>query len=91
MYCEQQLGRERGTDSLRWGPRNIDIDIIDYERLKFRSETLMLPHPQFCQRLFVLVPLAEIADREILRIYSLRQSIQRLEVQNPGWAIELAR
>ncbi len=85
LYCEQQLGRERGVDSLRWGPRSIDIDIIDYERLQFCSETLVLPHPQFSQRLFVLVPLAEIADREFIGIYSLQQSIQRLKMNNPNW------
>ncbi len=59
---EQRLGR---TPSVRWGPRLIDIDILDYiadngERV-VRNERPIIPHPSMHQRRFVLQPLAEIA------------------------------
>ncbi len=55
---EQQLGR---TDRGRWGPREIDIDILSYHNEIVNSATLTLPHPHMHQRMFVLAPLAEIA------------------------------
>jgi len=44
-----------------WGPREIDIDIIFIDDLVIDSELLKVPHPFMHERLFVLVPLAEIA------------------------------
>lgn len=55
---EQQVGR---TASFRWGPREIDIDILDYGGLVLDLEGLTLPHPRMEARGFVLVPLAEVA------------------------------
>ena len=55
---EQRLGRE---DSVRWGPRAIDIDILFYEGATLDTPDLVIPHESLFQRAFVLVPLAEIA------------------------------
>lgn len=55
---EQQVGR---TATFRWGPREIDIDILDYGGQMLDLEGLTLPHPRMEARAFVLVPLAEIA------------------------------
>lgn len=55
---EEGLGRTPGP---RWGPRVIDVDILDYKGLQYQSEDLILPHPELSKRGFVLVPLAEIA------------------------------
>lgn len=60
---EQEMGR---VPSVRWGPRLIDIDILDYiaangERV-IRSERPILPHPSMHERRFVLQPLAELAS-----------------------------
>ncbi|MGL4629583.1 MAG: 2-amino-4-hydroxy-6-hydroxymethyldihydropteridine diphosphokinase [Leadbetterella sp.] len=54
---ETSLGRTRET---HWGPRTIDIDIIDIEGIILKSVDLNIPHPYFDQRDFVLVPLREI-------------------------------
>ncbi len=54
---EQQVGR---TPSFRWGPREIDIDIIFYDKLIQQSGKLTLPHPSFRQRDFVLQPLCDL-------------------------------
>lgn len=45
----------------RWGPRTLDIDILDYDGMVVASEQLTLPHPRMKERAFVLMPLADIA------------------------------
>lgn len=52
------LGR-RGR--ARWGPREIDIDILFYGGQVVQEEGLVIPHPLVRERVFVLAPLAEIA------------------------------
>lgn len=55
---ERKLGREK---TVRYGPRIIDIDIIFYDDLIFKSDELTIPHPLMHKRDFVLKPLCEIA------------------------------
>ena len=55
---ESQLGR---TQTMRWGPRVIDIDIVLWGNLEQESERLTIPHHSFRERAFVLAPLQEIA------------------------------
>jgi 2-amino-4-hydroxy-6-hydroxymethyldihydropteridine diphosphokinase len=59
---EIKLGRQR---NVKWGPRNIDLDILLYGNEVIKSAELEVPHPYLMERLFVLVPLAEI-DSEII-------------------------
>ena len=54
---EVRLGRVRRE---RWGPRAIDLDIVDVEGVASRNPRLTLPHPLAAGRLFVLEPWAEI-------------------------------
>lgn len=49
------------TEAIRWGPRVLDIDILLYGSLIYRSEVLTVPHPKLSERRFALVPLNEIA------------------------------
>ena len=58
LEIERELGRVR---SERWGPRSIDIDIIDFDGKEVRSPQLTLPHPRLGERAFVLIPLLEVA------------------------------
>jgi len=55
---EEQLGRRERE---RWGPREIDIDILLYDGLVYTDDTVTVPHPELERRRFVLVPLREIA------------------------------
>ena len=55
---EKRLGR---TSTERWGPREIDIDILVYDGLVFEDERIKVPHPELENRRFVLIPLREIA------------------------------
>jgi 2-amino-4-hydroxy-6-hydroxymethyldihydropteridine diphosphokinase len=54
---EVELGREQ---SVRWGPRLIDLDILFYDDLVVDTPPLVIPHPRLHERAFVLVPLADV-------------------------------
>ena len=58
LDIEHELGRVRYE---RWGTRVIDIDLLYYNALVLDSARLTLPHPRLQDRLFNLIPLAEIA------------------------------
>ena len=57
---ERLAGRRR---TLRWGPRTLDLDLIDYHGLIRRAPPPVLPHPGIAERIFVLAPIAEIAPQ----------------------------
>jgi 2-amino-4-hydroxy-6-hydroxymethyldihydropteridine diphosphokinase len=54
---EKELGR---TDTVRWGPRTIDLDILFYADTILNTKELKIPHPMVFERDFVLRPLSEI-------------------------------
>ena len=60
---ESRLGR---TPRERWGPREIDIDLLLYGDEIIADPDLVVPHPGLVERAFVLVPLAEIAPSRIV-------------------------
>ncbi len=60
---EKSLGRERKE---QWGPRTIDLDLIQYGSLLSKAQELELPHPRAHERRFVLEPWAEIEPDAIL-------------------------
>ena len=60
---EKAMGRER---TIKWGPRTLDLDIIQYGSLLSKSEELTLPHPRAHERKFVLEPWHEIEPDAIL-------------------------
>ena len=55
---EEQIGR---TESVRWGPREVDLDLLYYGEKVLHKGRFIIPHPEIAKRKFVLVPLAEIA------------------------------
>lgn len=55
---EEQIGR---TESVRWGPREVDLDLLCYGEKVLHEGRFIIPHPEIAKRKFVLVPLAEIA------------------------------
>lgn len=61
---ERDLGRT--GDGRRWGPREIDLDILVYADRVVNLPELVVPHPYLGQRAFVLVPLHDLApDLEV--------------------------
>ena len=61
---ERDLGRVRRE---HWGARTIDLDILHIDDVETAGAELTLPHPYLCERAFVLVPLAEIEPRLVVR------------------------
>lgn len=55
---EKLMERE---ETYKWGPREIDIDILMYEDEMICEMDLTIPHPFLHERKFTLIPLAEIA------------------------------
>lgn len=60
---EADIGRSPGE---RWGPREIDLDLLLYGEEETHTDDLVIPHPRLTDRAFVLVPLLEIAPEVIL-------------------------
>lgn len=58
LEVERKLGRTR--EGPRFGPRTIDLDLLVYGELELDEPGLSVPHPRLHERLFVLVPLAEL-------------------------------
>jgi len=54
---EKQLGRKKGV---RFGPREIDLDILLYSDKVIKSKRLTVPHPRMFMRDFVIKPLEQI-------------------------------
>jgi 2-amino-4-hydroxy-6-hydroxymethyldihydropteridine diphosphokinase len=67
---EKTLGRkEKKSD--QYESRPIDLDIILYADLVISTDRLIIPHPHFRKRDFVLIPLSEIAPKSIDPITNL--------------------
>jgi len=73
LAIEKQFGRER---RIKWGPRTLDIDLLLWGDLVAQSTNLVLPHPRFALRRFVLEPLCEIAP--FFRTPLKQQTVQAL-------------
>ena len=63
LGIEKSLGRERTE---KWGPRTIDLDLIQYGSLLSKADELELPHPRAHERRFVLEPWHEIEPDAVL-------------------------
>lgn len=57
LTIENEMGRIR---NVKWGPREIDLDILLYGNQAYKNDRLEIPHPEMIQRRFVLAPLAEL-------------------------------
>ena len=87
---ERQLGRSEGP---RWGPREIDIDILLFGIEVVEEEGLTVPHLELANRAFVLAPLAEIAAHLLhpllgKSIEELAAAVDQAGVRmeaGPGW------
>ena len=64
---EVQLGRIKRE---KWGPREIDLDILFFNDLIISDEIITLPHKGIIYRDFVLFPLIEIEPELIHPVYN---------------------
>jgi 2-amino-4-hydroxy-6-hydroxymethyldihydropteridine diphosphokinase len=73
---EKTLGRERLE---HWGPRTIDLDLIQYGNILSSATELELPHPRAHERKFVLEPWSEIEPEAILLTHGkIRDLLEQL-------------
>jgi 2-amino-4-hydroxy-6-hydroxymethyldihydropteridine diphosphokinase len=79
---EREFGRRPGQ---RWGDRVLDCDIILWSGGVWRSAGLIIPHPAYAQRGFVLTPARTVARdwRDPVRGFSIAQLHARLTRPRP--------
>jgi len=78
LGIEAAFGRIR---TLRNGPRIIDLDVIFAEDMKIESRNLIVPHPRYSERRFILEPLLELFPDGIVYGRDIRPMIEKLEGQ----------
>jgi 2-amino-4-hydroxy-6-hydroxymethyldihydropteridine diphosphokinase len=58
----KRIEKETGRRSQeRWGPRELDLDLLFWGDEVIATESLLVPHPHVADRRFVLTPLCQIA------------------------------
>ncbi|MBF0367950.1 MAG: 2-amino-4-hydroxy-6-hydroxymethyldihydropteridine diphosphokinase [Magnetococcales bacterium] len=87
---EASQGRDR-TRETRWGARTLDLDLLLYGNHIIDTPTLIIPHPRWHLRRFVLHPLAELAPELIHPL--LGKSVDTLcaSVDDPSRVIRLPK
>lgn len=65
--CQRIEADHDRVRSVRWGPRTVDLDIIDYDGIEMDEPTLTLPHALAEQRAFVLLPWSLLEPQALLR------------------------
>lgn len=60
LEIEATLGRRRDADTIRWGPRPIDLDILFVPGRIVNEPDLTIPHPRLTERAFALRPLLDL-------------------------------
>jgi GTP cyclohydrolase-4 len=83
---EAELGR---VETVRFGPRPIDLDILVYDDLTLQTPELTIPHPRLTERAFALVPLAEVAPDLIVPGTGL--TVRELAARVDAGGVEPAR
>ncbi|HEX8448516.1 MAG TPA: 2-amino-4-hydroxy-6-hydroxymethyldihydropteridine diphosphokinase [Allosphingosinicella sp.] len=80
---ERAFGRRAGR---RWGPRVLDLDIVLWSQGAWGGDGLVIPHPEFRRRRFVLEPLAEVAPgwRDPITGATVRQLLFRFTNRHPS-------
>ena len=76
LLLEKQHGRERQT---KFGPRTLDCDLLLYQDETIDEPNLTIPHPFMTERVFVLLPLAEIAPELMIQGQSVLTWLSRCD------------
>lgn len=89
QQIENAHGRVRPAGVVN-APRTLDLDVISYEGVEQDDPILTLPHPRMHERLFVLVPLADISPLYVLSGgETLPEAIARVGKTHPDQQIRL--
>ncbi|MBO6622250.1 MAG: 2-amino-4-hydroxy-6-hydroxymethyldihydropteridine diphosphokinase [Balneola sp.] len=71
---KQEKKQGRPSRYPKWTSRTIDLDIIAYDDLVLETDNLIIPHAEYKNRLFVLLPL-----KEVLPDWKDKQNAQTIE------------
>lgn len=92
---EVSLGRDRSRETLRWGPREIDLDILFFGDRCIETPELVVPHAHAHERSFVMAPMATLSPsfvhprlgRSVDEIASSFSDLAEVRVwpSPPGW------
>ncbi len=87
LAIEAQFGRERPEGVVN-APRTLDLDLLTYEDEVRQSDFLTLPHPRMEERLFVLIPLADIAPNWTMQDgSSIQERIEAIKLKDTKQAV----
>lgn len=81
LQIENDMGRVR---HIKWGPRNIDIDILLAEDAVIETNTLSLPHPDLPNRFFALDLLCDLIPEKVHPILHKTMQELRDDLKNNG-------
>lgn len=77
LNIELLFGRIRAEKN---GPRIIDLDILLFGDLEINDSDLTIPHPRMMERVFVLLPLAEIAPTIMVNGTPIQIALKKLKI-----------
>ena len=66
LLRKSEIAAGRKPGGPRNGPRPLDLDLLLYGSRRIATPRLQVPHPRMTSRLFVLVPLADVAPRRVV-------------------------
>jgi len=66
----------------RWGPRNIDVDILTFRDQTIDEPDLIVPHARIPERAFVLVPLKDVAPSVTIGGASIDDMLAKLDASD---------
>ncbi len=87
---ESARQRERNE---RWGPRTLDVDLLDVGGKQLHTPELTLPHPRAAERRFVLAPWFDVAPEAVVpgagRVADLLAKVGRRGVERTAHTLQL--
>ena len=87
LSLERAMGRVR---RIKWGPRVLDLDLLAVGKTTCRRTGLVLPHPRYHLRRFVLVPFCDVAPRFVHPRFGIRNHALLRKLTLPGQRVTMA-